>query len=239
MAVEGGMKCVKFLLFFFNFIFWICGLALIVLGVVVQLKAHSTLLIINASGSEIPLVLIGVGVIIFFIAFFGCCGAWKENQCMVTMFAILLSLIIITEIGTAIAGYVLRGQLKEVVDKGLKDLISDYNKTEAVKKAVDDIQRDLHCCGVNSPADWANFTTSGNSVPDSCCINITVGCGSQSMHNATKVNQQGCETAVESFLKKNIQWVAVAALVMAFVQILGIVFACMLSRSIRSGYEVM
>jgi hypothetical protein len=30
-----------------------------------------------------PLILVVVGVIIFVIAFFGCCGAMKENNCMV------------------------------------------------------------------------------------------------------------------------------------------------------------
>ena len=39
----------------------------------------------NVSASSAPIVLIVVGVVVFFIAFFGCCGAWKESYCMVTM----------------------------------------------------------------------------------------------------------------------------------------------------------
>lgn len=67
------------------FFLQICGLALIVVGVLVQMALHSTVMIKDASASAIPLVLIIVGVVIFFIAFFGCCGAWKENYCMITM----------------------------------------------------------------------------------------------------------------------------------------------------------
>ncbi|KAI1897077.1 hypothetical protein AGOR_G00079400 [Albula goreensis] len=240
MAVEGGLKCVKFLLFFFNFLFWLCGLALIVLGVLVQVAVHNTPAIKNAASSATPLTLIVVGVIIFFISFFGCCGAWKENHCMVTTFAVLLSFIIIIEIGTAIAGYVFRGKLSNIVHTGLKEMVNSYkNSTVDFRKSMDKLQEDLKCCGANSSSDWANFATDHQSVPDSCCKNVTVDCGEGNMKNANVVYQEGCQRAVEDLLKKNILWVIVAALVIAFLQIMGIVFACMLMRGIRSGYEVM
>lgn len=62
----------------------ICGLALIVVGILVQMALHKTFMIRDVTASGGPIVLIVVGVVIFFIAFFGCCGAWKENYCMVT-----------------------------------------------------------------------------------------------------------------------------------------------------------
>jgi len=240
MGVEGGMKCVKFLLFFFNFIFWLCGLALIVVGILVQINLHKTFMIRDPSASGAPIVLIGIGVVIFFIAFFGCCGAWKENYCMVTTFAILISLIIIVEIAAAIAGYIFRNKISNVVQDSLTEMITNYNNsTEDFKKAVDNLQEDLKCCGVNSSADWKNYRPNGNSVPDSCCVNVTTGCGIGTMTDAAKVHQKGCQDAVEALLKKHIQWVIVAALVIAFLQIMGIVFSCVLMRGIRSGYEVM
>ncbi|XP_040008902.1 CD63 antigen [Xiphias gladius] len=240
MGVEGGMKCVKFLLFFFNFIFWLCGLALVVVGILVQLSLHNTFMIRDATASGGPIVLIAVGVVIFFVAFFGCCGAWKENYCMVTMFAILLSLVIIVEIAAAVAGYIFRNKLSAVVQDSLTEMISSYNSSKPdFKDAVDKLQMDLKCCGVNSSSDWKNFRRDGDSVPDSCCVKVTPNCGIGSMTDAAKVHQEGCHVAVEALLKKNIQWVIVAALVIAFLQIMGIVFACLLMRGIRSGYEVM
>ena len=62
----------------------LCGLALIVVGILVQVALHNTPMIHDATASGGPIVVIIVGVVIFFIAFFGCCGAWKENYCMVT-----------------------------------------------------------------------------------------------------------------------------------------------------------
>uniref|UniRef100_A0A3Q0S2F0 Tetraspanin n=1 Tax=Amphilophus citrinellus TaxID=61819 RepID=A0A3Q0S2F0_AMPCI len=182
MGVEGGMKCVKYLLFIFNFIFWICGLALVVLGIVVQVSLHNTYKINDPSASGAPIILIGVGLVIFFISFFGCCGAFKENYCMVTT---------------------------------------------------------MKCCGANSSADWKGIIPDGKSVPDSCCVNVTKGCGTGAMYDSAKVFQEGCTAAVEAALKTNILWVIVAAIVIAVLQLLGIVFACILMKGIRSGYEVM
>ncbi|CAB1329960.1 unnamed protein product [Coregonus sp. 'balchen'] len=197
MGVEGGMKCVKYLLFFFNFIFWLCGLALIVLGVLVQVALHSTVVINNVSASSAPIVLIVVGVIIFFIAFFGCCGAWKESYCMVSMLTV-------------------------IVHESLNDMVTKYsNGTDEFKKALDKLQIDLKCCGVSNATDWrGNFGSENNSVPDSCCVNVIAGCGQGAMEDSSKVHQTGCQTVVEELLKKNIMWVIVAALVIAFVQML-------------------
>jgi len=239
MGLEGGMKCVKFLLFFFNFIFWLCGLALIVVGILVQVSLHNTFMIHDATASGAPIVLIGVGVVIFFIAFFGCCGAWKENYCMVTTFAVLLALVIIVEIAAAIAGYIFRNKISDVVQDSLTEMITKYeNSTTEFKDTVDKLQEDLKCCGVNSSADWKDFKPP-NSVPDSCCVKVTANCGIGAMTDPAKVHTKGCHDVLEALLKKNVQWVIVAALVIAFLQIMGIVFSCCLMRGIRSGYEVM
>ncbi|XP_005918992.1 CD63 antigen [Haplochromis burtoni] len=240
MSVTGGMKCVKYLVFFFNFIFWLCGLALIVVGIMVQVSLNKTLKITDPTASAAPIILIGVGVVIFFISFFGCCGAFKENHCMVTTFAVLLSLIVIVEIAAAIVGYVFRNKLSTIVHDSVTEMISKYeNGTPEFKEAVDNLQHNLKCCGVNGSSDWKNFTSKGNSVPDSCCKNDTKGCGIGTMTDSDKVYQQGCSAAMETFLKNNILWVIVAAVVIAILQLLGIVFACCLIKGIRDGYEVM
>ncbi|KAK7132543.1 hypothetical protein R3I93_018925 [Phoxinus phoxinus] len=237
MAVEGGAKCVKYLLVFFNLIFWLCGLALIVVGTLVRISFSHTAIIKDYTGS--PIVLILVGVVIFFIAFFGCCGAWKENRCMVSMFAVILSLIVITEIGIAIAGYVLREKLPDVLDKSFNAMVAGYNKTQEDRDSFDALQKQFKCCGGNSSADWVNFSPSRKTVPDSCCKNVTKDCGIGALGNGTIIYTEGCKPKLETVVKENILWFAVGALVVAFVQITGIVLACILMQAIRKGYEVM
>ncbi|KAK9515194.1 hypothetical protein VZT92_025860 [Zoarces viviparus] len=240
MAVEGGMKLVQFLLFVFSFIFWLCGLGLIVVGVLVQIGLHNTLTIHDASASTGPIVIIGIGVVIFFVAFFGCCGAWKESYCMVTTFSILLFLIIVAEIAAVIAGFMFREKLSNVVEDSLKEMVSGYkNSTADFKKTLDKLQEDMKCCGVNGSSDWRHFGNDGKSVPDSCCVKPSANCGKHNMKNPAKVHQKGCHDALVAFLRKNLMWVIVAALVIAGLQVLGIVLSCLLMRGIRSGYEVM
>ncbi|XP_066470928.1 CD63 antigen [Tiliqua scincoides] len=237
MGVSGGMKCIKFLVFFFNFIFWLCGIALIAVGVYVQIELNNTLVITSASSSGAPIVILAVGVIIFFISFFGCCGAWKENYCMVTTFAILLTLIFLVEIAVAIAGYILKDQVKEIINNEVWDEMKQYRQDSKIAKALDDVQRKYTCCGASNYTDWFNITEfTPNHVPESCCKQ-NVNCTSDPTE--ATVNPEGCVAKIETWMKKHFVIVAAVALGIAFFELLGIIFACCLMKGIRSGYEVM
>ncbi len=62
--------------------FQLAGLGLIIAGAVVQTKLSEYFDFFGGSVSAAAILLIVVGVIIFVIGFFGCCGAYKENYCM-------------------------------------------------------------------------------------------------------------------------------------------------------------
>ncbi|KAM3848559.1 CD63 antigen [Vipera latastei] len=234
MGVEGGMKCIKYLVFFFNFIFWLCGIALIALGIFVQIELKNTLVMTGPpSASAAPIVILSVGVIVFFISFFGCCGAAKENYCMVTTFAVLLTLIFLVEIAAAIAGYIFKDKVRTVINNEIQEEMNNYSNNTA----LDDLQKKYSCCGVNSYTDWFNVTKfKPRHVPASCCKNAT-----DCTQNPTKDNtfEEGCVTKIEEWLKRHIVIVAAVALGIAFFELLGIIFACCLMKGIRSGYEVM
>ncbi|KAM4796020.1 CD63 antigen [Rhinophrynus dorsalis] len=238
MAVEGGMKCVKYLMFLFNFLFWVCGIALIALGIYLQIQLNNTLIMKNASSSGAPIVIIAVGVVIFFISFFGCCGAAKENYCMVTTFAILVVLIFLVEIAAAIAGYIFKDKVRDAFETSFKDGMSKYNETKDITDSIDTLQRDFKCCGANNSQDWSKIGPFKGTtiVPDSCCVNITKGCGRTL---STPINEVGCVEGINNWIKANVAIVAGVALGIAFFEILGIIFACCLMKGIRSGYEVM
>ncbi|XP_074421191.1 CD63 antigen [Larus michahellis] len=240
MAMEGGMKCVKFLVFVFNFIFWVCGVALIAIGIYAQVALDKTLAVSSASASSTPVAILVLGIIIFFISFFGCCGAWKESYCMVTTFAVLLSIIFLVEIAAAIAGYVFKDKVRSVLEEGLWDAMNKYGEDEPLTQAVDELQRDFACCGANNYTDWATIGQFkvNNTVPRSCCRNATVASCNVRPSPAT-VYEKGCLQSIEAWMKKNILIVAAVALGIAFFEILGIIFACCLMKGIRSGYEVM
>ena len=68
------------------------------------------------------------GVVIFVVAFFGCCGAWHENTCMIYTYAAMLGLLLICEIGAGIAAFVLKGELKDVVAEKMVAGMKNYSK---------------------------------------------------------------------------------------------------------------
>ena len=105
------MKCIKYSLFLFNLLFALSGLLLISTGGVIQGAYANYLDFLGDDFFSTPTFLIAVGCIIFFVAFFGCCGAIKENHCMTLTFAVLMGIIFLMEIGAGIAAYKLKGQV--------------------------------------------------------------------------------------------------------------------------------
>ncbi|XP_034732691.1 CD9 antigen-like isoform X2 [Etheostoma cragini] len=84
--VEGGMKCVKYLLFVFNFIFWLMGSFVLAVGLWLRFDPETVSLL---NGDKAPdtffigvYILIGAGSLVMLVGFFGCCGAVRESQCL-------------------------------------------------------------------------------------------------------------------------------------------------------------
>ncbi|NXL54881.1 CD63 protein, partial [Podilymbus podiceps] len=216
-----------------------CGVALIAVGIYAQVALNKALAVSSASASGTPVAILVLGVIIFFISFFGCCGAWKESYCMVTTFAVLLSIIFLVEVAAAIAGYVFKDKVRSVLEDRLWDAMRQYGEDEALTEAVDELQMDFACCGVNNYTDWATIKRFkvNDTVPLSCCRVNSTSCN---VHpSPATVYEKGCLQSIEAWMKKNILIVAAVALGIAFFEILGIIFACCLMKGIRSGYEVM
>jgi len=216
--VEGGMKCIKWLMMLFNFIFFLVGLALIICGALVMTQFKVYVTVLGDSFDAAPLVIIVAGVVIFLVSFFGCCGAWKENYCMVMTFASLMVLLLILQLSAAIAGFVMRSKVRSIIQEPLKQALKSYNNGTEYKNVFDAIQTNLKCCGVENRADWAEQKMS---IPDSC--------GSYTA---------GCLIMLDEWISSNVLIVAGGALGVAFVQLIGILFACCLGRAIKKEYDV-
>lgn len=217
------MKCIKFLLFGFNLIFVLAAIGLIAVGAYVQIKLKDYFELIEGSFSSAAALCIAVGVIIFFIAVFGCCGAFKENYCCTMIFAVLLVIIFILEIAAGIAGFVLRGKVEHYVEEYMDKTLAGDNKV------WDTVQKDFKCCGVRNYTDWN--TLANKTAPASCCVKA--GCTPPA-----GIYEGGCLNKFETWLKDKIYIVGAVGIALAFIQIVGILFACCLARAIKKEYEV-
>ncbi|KFO29819.1 CD63 antigen [Fukomys damarensis] len=95
MVVEGGMRCVGFLHYTLLLAFCACAVGWIAVGIVVKpVLSHRA-----TPGSLLPVIVTAVGTFFFLVAFVDCCGACKENYCLVITSAIFPSLITLVEVG--------------------------------------------------------------------------------------------------------------------------------------------
>jgi len=82
----------KWFLCIVNVILFIVGLAEIGAGAYAMTSDSTTW-----TGSDIPKFTIVMGVLVAFIAFLGCCGARKENRCMLWFYAFILFWVVLAQ----------------------------------------------------------------------------------------------------------------------------------------------
>ncbi|XP_055339469.1 CD63 antigen-like [Paramacrobiotus metropolitanus] len=245
-----GQKVVKWLMLIFNLIFWISGIGLIIAGAVAQTVYKPYLAFLESTYLSAPVLLIVVGAVITIIAFFGCCGSAKENYCMLITFAVLLGIIFCVELAGGIAGYVERGRVGSYLESKMRTSLARYNAS-LDEKAWNDTQTTLKCCGVDEWHDWlnrnssrVNGTITGPKVPESCCkqpascdtstVNLQQNCVPPGDH--CPIYQTGCYKQLREQLESSIGIIGGVGIGVAFIQIVGIAFACFLARRVKRGY---
>ncbi|KAI5716251.1 hypothetical protein M8J76_003492 [Diaphorina citri] len=179
---------VKCILLVFNFIFALSSLGICFLGFILYSKAATLRDVTGGQLAILSSVLIVTGAIVFFVAFFGCCGVVRESHCMIVFYTALLLVIFLTEACLGVVAL-------------------------------------LHCCGVSGPPDWKD------SIPLSCC---NLENGKRSYCTQEEIYMVGCRDIVAEQAKGVASHIAVVAMGVAFIKIVGIIFSLCLINSIRN-----
>nr|CAH7737083.1 unnamed protein product [Callosobruchus chinensis] len=151
-----------------------------------------------------PLLLIIIGSVIFISATFGCCGAVKENTCMLTTFAIILLTLLIIQVAIGVYAFLMVGDtqdLKTSVKQLVEKTFNDYNNTKIAK----------------------------GKVPDSCCAGKQ-NCSLMS----NDCYRQGCAASAYRWFKNGLDLLGILAIAIAVIEIVGAIFALCLSSSIKN-----
>ncbi|XP_011495693.1 PREDICTED: CD63 antigen [Ceratosolen solmsi marchali] len=239
LKLSTSSQCIKYLMFVFNLLFVITGIILLSIGSVIHSVYYNYHHFLDDRFFSVPSLLIAVGSIIFFIAFFGCCGAVRENYCMIVTFATLMVLVFILELSAGISGYVLRNTASENIQEKMLETMKNYNKSVDITEVWNKLQKDFECCGTNNPTEWTRLL-GNDTLPTSCCPTQNLkdlGTISTCHINSTNVYKVGCLPALESFVKAHAVQLGGAGLGIAFVQATGIWFSVFLAKSIKRSYE--
>ncbi|XP_035674415.1 CD81 antigen-like [Branchiostoma floridae] len=236
--LSGGMKCLKYLLFLFNLIFWIAGVGLIGVGiwVLVDTGTYNVLKLAEVNTLMLYLggyVLIGAGMVTMIVGFLGCFGAVKENTCLLGTFFICLLLLLCLEIGIGIYSAVQRDQFYGVIEKAMDGLSkTNYgDRDQASRSVIDFVQKNLECCGMNSTTNW-------DPKPASCACTKTVSYCSASGNSTTTNWSRPCDVQVRMFLMDSAVIIIGVACGIGAILVLGMILSCCIIRSKGGSSDV-
>ncbi|XP_066276218.1 tetraspanin-4-like [Branchiostoma lanceolatum] len=239
--VEGGCgKCIQYLMFTFNLLFWLAGCGILGVGIWLRVtQGDFATLVPSIPFVTAPNLCIIAGVIVMVVGFIGCCGALKENKCLLLTFFVMLFIIFCLEITAGALAYVYRDHLEKFARDDLMRGMDQYgiDGQSGLTRAWDLFQTEKHCCGVNNSTDWFNRPVWPNQswVPDSCCkpnYRPNKDCGQSG--NILQFFEDGCVSALKTDFTFNLGLIGAIGIGIGLIQILGMVFALCLFYRIRN-----
>uniref|UniRef100_A0A3Q4BUJ6 Uncharacterized protein n=1 Tax=Mola mola TaxID=94237 RepID=A0A3Q4BUJ6_MOLML len=218
---------IRYFLFFFSFLFWVSDVANV--KDVICYTVRDTFLIDPA------VILIVVGVVMFFITFCGCIGALRENTRLLKTFSFSLTLVFLTQLAIAILGFFYSDQTRDALGKFVKKAIVHYRDDLDLQNLMDYIQKEVL---------WPNPSSERCAVPYSCCtpvpgeavINTMCGFGVQTQNYLEAVKSiypVGCADKAVMWIESHLLLVGALTLGLALPQIAGIVLSQMLISQIQ------
>jgi CD63 antigen len=197
-----GMKFVKYITLILNVIFMLTGILLMAFGGYAMSKGVPGL-----SSTTIAAGVIVLGVLVFIVSFFGCLGSLRENRILLIIYFSCVLLFILIEFSLGIAAYAKRDQIPTIINENWTKL---YNSD---RNAIEDIEITFQCCGY--------FNQSDRAVPPY-----------DQLDNRTCVSWYpdyagaACEQAIDAFVEKSYGVAGGAAIAIAIIQIVCLLFSC-------------
>ena len=236
--LDVGLRCIKYLLCAVNALFVITGIMIISVGTTIFAVNKDFIRSPYLSHVSPATLLIVAGILVFMIAFLGCCGAVRESTCMVLVFAVSLSIVLVLELAAAITAFTLQNEIKGFVAVNIKHTMQGYGSDNETTDAVDFLQSRLHCCGYNGYQDWqAIMQETGIEFPKSCCRGASfsddIACSPDSEEIISYPYVTGCISRLTDIVHRSALYIGTGAVAIALIQLTGIMFACMLGKAIR------
>ncbi|NXH87630.1 CD9 protein, partial [Edolisoma coerulescens] len=222
MPVKGGTKCIKYLLFGFNFIFWLAGTAVLAIGLWLHFDTQTKSVFELESDTKFytgVYILIGAGALMMLVGFLGCCGASQESQCMLGLFFFFLFVIFALEIAAGIWGF---SNKEKIIDE-LKEFYMDTYRKRAQTSAKDTLkafQFTLNCCGLTGTVEPQYMDT----------------CPAKTLSESFSV--KSCPAAIDDVFKSKFNVIGAVGLGIAVMMIVGMIFSMILCCAIRREREM-
>ncbi|KAK2531709.1 CD9 antigen [Columba livia] len=223
MPVKGGTKCIKYLLFGFNFIFWLAGTAVLAIGLWLRFDSQTKSIFELESNNTTfytgVYILIGAGALMMLVGFLGCCGALQESQCMLGMFFLFLFVIFALEIAAAIWGFANKEKVIEEL-KGFYKETYEKRSQAGARETLKAFQVALDCCGLKGVIEPQYMDT----CPKKPLLDL--------------LSQVSCPDAIDDVFNSKLNVIGAVGLGIAVIMIFGMIFSMVLCCAIRRNREM-
>jgi len=227
----GSASCLKYTLCVYNFIFLLSGCTVCGLGLWTILeKGDFIQLLSNGTYQATTWLLVSTGVLSVLTALLGYTAIALENRCLLASYTILLVLVFMFESVIGLLAYVYQEQLEPDLSSSLvATFILGYREGGA----VDRLQEQHECCGVQTFSDWSGspwqLEHRDMKVPDSCCKTVSPGCGWRD--HPSNIQYTGCMHRFTQELSLHLRLLGSVSLAIALLQVVGVLLtSCLFSR---------
>jgi len=213
------------------------GVILLIVGAVVVSGYSVYLDFITGRYLESAVFILVMGIVVIIVSAIGFYAAHQFHYCMMTTFLSLMVLAILCELIAAVTTFALNGEKSHEMGmrKKLKESLEMYGSSTSPEQtaAWDQIQTELHCCGLNDVNDFSSstFTSQMGHLPRSCCGPLQLDRNQEPEKckpDTPSRYKPGCVMALKSLLSRKVGVVGAMAVIVAIVQITIIVGASVL-----------
>ncbi|XP_070260931.1 tetraspanin-1 [Myotis yumanensis] len=209
------MQCysfIKTMMILFNFLIFLCGVALLAVGIWVSVDGPSFLKIFGPLSSSamqfvnVGYFLIAAGAVLFALGFLGCYGAHTENKCALMMFFFILLIIFIAEVAAAVVALVYTSVAEHYLTLvAVQTIRKDYGSQKDFTQVWNSTMEGLKCCGFNNYTDFEEspYFTDNQVFPPYCCFNDVNGTEPCTKKRAEDRPVQGCFKQLLSDVRTN------------------------------------
>lgn len=249
---------IKYLLFIFNFLFWVISLVMVAIGVYARIMKHAEAAL-ACLAVDPAIMLMVVGILMFIITFCGCVGSLRENICLLQTFCICLTIIFLLQLTAGVLGFIFSDKARNKVTEIINNAVTHYRDDIDLQNLIDFGQREFGCCGGVTYTDWSqnmyfnckpdNPSRERCSVPFSCCIitkekvviNTMCGQGMQELdylEAGDHIYTNGCIDKLVNWIHSNLFILGGIALGLAIPQLVGILLSQILINQIKDQIEL-
>ncbi|CAG7724927.1 unnamed protein product [Allacma fusca] len=198
---------------------------------------------------------IALGAFIFIISFLGYCGTMKESRVLLGMYSFFLVLIFVLEIVVVVLFFVYKPDMERetrgVLTTSVHKYYSTRERANAFTLTLDFTMAQSRCCGISNSTDFVKAEmfqrnkTAGQMIPVACCklgdhpLELKPEDPTCTINPTIKNSyfKRGCLDSFFDTLYSSMNYAIIVGLVVALLQVVGIVFAICVYKAAYYDYK--